>query len=57
MVCGCILIILTKIFLGAVMIAVGLLFSLFLGRCPHCGRMLPGLSAKVTNCPKCHGRL
>ena len=34
MVCGCVLIVLTKVYLGAALIAVGLLFSLLLGRCP-----------------------
>ena len=37
MVCGCILILLTKVLLGGIMVALGALFSLLLGRCPHCG--------------------
>ena len=36
---------------------VTLLFSLLLGRCPHCGKTLFTLSDRATNCPKCHGRL
>lgn len=54
MVCGCFLIILTKVLFGAIMIAVGLLFSIVLGRCPHCGRLLLGLPSSATSCPKCH---
>ena len=42
MCCGCVLIVLTKIYIGIAMIVVGLLFSLLLGRCPHCGKFLIG---------------
>jgi hypothetical protein len=57
MCCGCVLIVLTKIYIGIAMIVVGLLFSLLLGRCPHCGKFLIGLSPKQNHCPKCGGRL
>lgn len=57
MVCGCILILLTKVLLGGIMVAMGALFSLLLGRCPHCGKLMIGLSPSATNCPRCKGRL
>ena len=57
MACGCVFLVLTKIYLGIAMIVVGLLVSLILGRCPHCGKMLIGLSPKQNHCPKCGGRL
>ena len=57
MVCGCILILLTKVLLGGIMVAMGALFSLLLGRGPHCGKVMIGLSPSATNCPRCKGRL
>ena len=39
-VCGCIFIVLSKLWLGLAFIAVGLGFMAILGRCPHCGRQL-----------------
>ena len=57
MACGCILLVLTQVYVGVAMIVVGAIFSLLLGRCPHCGKMLIGISPKQTSCPKCHGRL
>ncbi|MBQ9933883.1 MAG: hypothetical protein IJO69_08650 [Ruminiclostridium sp.] len=57
LVCGFVFVVLNQFLLGALMIGVGLLFSLLLGRCPHCGKTLFTLSDRATNCPKCHGRL
>ena len=54
MCCGCVMVLLTAVEIGAAMIVVGLLCSVLLGRCPHCGKMLPGIGDKVTHCPKCH---
>lgn len=56
-VCGCALIILSKLWLGLAMVAVGMLFIIILGRCPHCGRVLFALSGNATQCPRCHGPL
>jgi hypothetical protein len=55
--CGCILIVLSQLWLGLAMVAVGILFSAILGRCPHCGRVLLLLPSNATHCPKCHGPL
>lgn len=57
MVCGFILIALTEVKIGGIMVALGALFSLFLGRCPHCGKFLIGLSPSALNCPRCKRRL
>ena len=57
MVCGFVFVVLNQFLIGALMIGVGLLFALLLGRCPHCGKTLFTLSDRATNCPKCHGRL
>ena len=54
MCCGCVMVLLTAVEIGAAMIVVGLHCSVLLGRCPHCGKMLPGIGDKVTHCPKCH---
>ena len=43
--CGCVFIILTKLWVG-----LG-------GRCPHCGKILFFLPANANQCPKCHGPL
>ena len=53
-VCGCIFIVLSKLWLGLAFIAVGLGFMAILGRCPHCGRQLLTLSPTATQGPKCH---
>ena len=53
-VCGCIFIVLSKLWLGLAFIAVGLGFMAILGRCPHCGRQLLPLPPTATQCPKCH---
>ena len=40
LVCGFVFVVLNQFLLGALMIGVGLLFSLLLGRCPHCGKTM-----------------
>ena len=57
MVCGCVLIILTKLVLGLTMVAIGIAFTAILGRCPHCGKVLLGVPSSTMQCPKCHGPL
>ena len=53
-VCGCIFIVLSKLWLGLAFIAVGLGFMASLSSCPHCCRQLLPLSPPETQCPKCH---
>ena len=55
--CGCVFVVLNQFLLGALMIGVGLLFMLVMGRCPHCGKTLLTLPDRTTNCPRCHKRL
>ena len=38
--CGCVFIILTKLWVGLAMAALGLLLIALGGRCPHCGKIL-----------------
>ena len=51
LVCGFVFVVLNQFLLGALMIGVGLLFSLLLGRCPHCGKYLDRSSGDF--CPYC----
>ncbi len=54
LVCGCVFIVLTKVWIGMALIAAALLFTLLLGRCPHCGRIIIDLEGRAVRCPKCH---
>ena len=53
-VCGCVFIILSQLWIGLAFIDVGLLCMAVLGRCPHCGRQLITLPPSAHQCPKCH---
>ena len=55
--CGCVFIILTKLWVGLAMAALGLLLIALGGRCPHCGKILFSLPANANQGPKCHGPL
>ncbi len=55
--CGCVFIILTKVWIGLAMVALGLVLGILGGRCPHCGRILLLQPPGATQCPKCHGPL
>ena len=55
--CGCVFIILTKLWVGLAMAALGLLLIALGGRCPHCGKILFFLTANANQCPKSHGPL
>ena len=45
--CGCVFIILTKLWVGLAMAALGLLLIALGGRCPHCGKILFFLPANA----------
>ena len=49
-VCGCFFIILSQLWVGLAMAALGL-------RCPHCGKLLLLVPTSATQCPRCHGSL
>lgn len=55
--CGCVFIILTKVWIGLAMAALGLLFTILAGRCPHCGKILLWTPTSANQCPRCHGPL
>ena len=38
--CGCVFIILSKLWIGLLMAALGILLICIAGRCPHCGKIL-----------------
>ena len=56
-VCGCFFIILSQLWVGLAMAALGLLLIILGGRCPHCGKILLLLPTSATQCPRCHGSL
>lgn len=56
-VCGCILIILNRIWFALALVAVGLLVMLLMGRCPHCGGQLITLLPGEDTCPRCRRSL
>ena len=54
--CGCVFIILSKLWIGLLMAALGILLICIAGRCPHCGKGLPlrkGSVEKQGVCPFC----
>ena len=54
---GCILIVLTLLWLGLALVAAGLLILILLDRCPKCGKHLLGLPRRTKTCPKCGSSL
>ena len=52
--CGCVFIIFSKLWIGLLMAALGILLICIAGRCPHCGKILLLVSPNATQCPKCH---
>ena len=56
-VCGCFFIILSQLWVGLAMAALGLLLIILGGRCPHCGKILLLVPTSATQCPRCHGSL
>lgn len=52
--CGGVFIILSKLWIGLLMAALGILLICIAGRCPHCGKILLLVSPNATQCPKCH---
>lgn len=55
--CGCVFLVLGQVPIGVILFAIGLLFTIFMGRCPNCGKILWGVGGKTQFCPKCHGKL
>ena len=50
-VCGCFFIILSQLWVGLAMAALGLLLIILGGRCPHCGKILLLVPTSATQCP------
>ncbi len=55
--CGCVFIVLSKLWVGLAMAALGLLIIALAGRCPHCGKILLLVPTHAMQCPRCHGSL
>ena len=56
-VCGCFFIILSQLWVGLAMAALGLLLIILGGRGPQWGRILRLVPTRATLCPRCHGWL
>ena len=55
-VCGCFFIILSQLWVGLAMAALGLLLIILGGRCPHCGKILLLVPTSATQCLGATGR-
>ena len=51
--CGCVFIILSKLWIGLLMAALGILLICIAGRCPHCGKVVENAYQPGTTCPNC----
>ena len=49
--CGCVFIIFSKLWIGLLMAALGILLICIAGRCPHCGKHLG--RERGNTCPHC----
>lgn len=56
-ICGCVLIILSRLWLGLALVALGLVIVVARSRCPHCGRAMASLSPNLRACPRCHKKI
>lgn len=54
---GCILIVLSKLWLGLALVALGLALVVAGGRCPHCGKIMVTVGPGVSVCPRCKRKL
>ena len=50
---GCILIVISRLWLGLALVAVGLVLVTAGAKCPHCGKTLATLSPFARICPRC----
>ena len=54
---GCVLIVLSRLWLGLALVALGLSQVVSGGRCPHCGKIMATVAPGTAVCPRCRRKL